>query len=178
VTETKRLFFAVNVPESISSEIFSKISSKLPSGELKIIPEKNLHFTLLFIGNWSSEKANEIIEKGKTAEGKEFEIELNGIGKFHDRILWIGVKEGENELKQIAVQLEKAVGLGEEKFSPHITIARNKRMKKEEFAKLAEGLSKIPFSQKFTAKSFELMESELLEKGAEYKKVFSFGLNR
>jgi len=174
----KRLFFAINAPEEICLKIFSKISSKLPAGELKIVPEKNLHFTLLFIGKWPAEKMNEIIEKGKTIEGKEFEIELNGIGWFNDRILWIGVKAGENELKEMAMKLEKAVGAQEQKFSCHLTIARNKRLKQEKFAKLAEELGKIPFSEKFTAKSFELMESELSENGAEYKKVFSFELNQ
>ncbi len=173
---SKRLFFAITVPERISAEIFSKISSKLPAGELKVVSEKNLHFTLLFIGNWPAEKINEIIEMGKMVEGKEFEIELNGIGWFHDRILWIGVKAGEIELKEIARQLEKAVGLQEQKFSAHLTIARNKKMKKEEFIKTAEEIAKIPFSEKFNVESFELMESELSEKGAEYKKVFSFNL--
>ncbi len=172
----KRIFFAVNVPEEVREEIAENVLSQIKGEGLKKVEKENLHITLAFLGYVPAEKVKEIEGKiGKLSFPGKFEAELNGIGEFGGRVLWIGVKKGGKELEEIAGKLNEALGL-KERFHAHLTIARNKRMDRARFRELVEGLKKKEFSRGFRAESVDLMESVLAPKGPEYKKLFGFRL--
>ena len=173
MSETKRVFFSVGIPPAIREKIALDLLQELPQG-VKPVKKENLHFTLAFVGDWPAEKIPELVEAGKKVSVKAFDIEVSGVGQFNSRVLWIGIVRGLEEMEAIARQIGKALGLPEQKFSAHLTIARNKSLDAGEFAGLAERLGRKKFSEKFRAEGFELMESELLPGGPEYKTLHSF----
>lgn len=86
-----------------------------------------------FLGEISTETVEKVIEQMKEIKSQSFDIEFKGIGTFpnikNPRVIWIGIKKGSIELKEIYAQLEprlRKIGFNPDKkgFSPHLTIAR------------------------------------------------------
>jgi len=169
----KRIFIAVNLPNELKKEIFETISSKLPNADCKIVAEKNLHITLKFLGYLPEEKINKIKEKMKAFQGFErFKIKLEKIGSFGNKVLWIGLSEGTEQLNLISDKLNKLLELTDDRFHAHITIARNKSLKANEVIELIENLNSEKLEKEFTAKNMGLMESVLSSTGPTYSILF------
>ena len=134
-TERIRSFISFDIS---SGEILKKIQDvqeKLVETEadLKVVKPKNIHITMRFLGEISSETIEKVIEQIEEIKSQSFDIEFKGIGTFpnikYPRVIWIGIKKGSNELKEIYTQLEprlNKIGFNPDKkgFSPHLTIAR------------------------------------------------------
>jgi 2'-5' RNA ligase len=133
-----RAFIAIELPIAIKDAL-SKIQDKLEAEKLQInwVKSQNLHLTLKFLGDISSEQLIQIkqliTEITKTASG--FKIKLETLGVFPNahapRIVWIGTNQPPLELKQLAQQLETRLpvsGIPREgrSFHAHITIGRIK----------------------------------------------------
>jgi 2'-5' RNA ligase len=177
-TENKRLFIAVNLPEQLKGEIFERLLKRLPRQDVKAVEKENLHLTMRFLGYLNSEAEEELKKKMLSlSEMMAFVVSLEGIGEFHGRVLWIGVKKGKEELEEIAKRIAKLIGGTEEDFSAHLTICRNKLLKRKDFSGLAERLGKENFFGEFRAESVELMESKLSPSGPKYSVAFSVKLS-
>ena len=174
----KRVFIAVNLPNEIKKTIFENFSLKIPKNECKIVKEENLHITLKFLGYLSEEKIGEIKEKMKELKNFEaFKIKLNKIGSFGNRVIWIGIKEGSKELKELSEKLNALLELSDEKFHAHITIARNKKLNAKQVKELIEKLNKEKSHYQrcasvSTVETVDLMESKLSSAGPNYSTIF------
>lgn len=164
-----RLFVAIDLPKTLKKMIFTEISEKL-SG-VKKIPEKNLHITLCFIGEADEKKT---IEKLSKIGFQKFQIELDGIGKFGERVIWMETKS--EEMKILAEKISKTLGIKEEKeFSGHLTIARAKSSQAPSiFLKEFEKIKDKKIGKEFLAEKFLLMKSELLPEGFVYSQLKEF----
>lgn len=134
-TERIRSFVSFDIS---SGEILKKIQDvqeKLveTQADLKVVKPKNIHITMRFLGEISSETIEKVIEQMEEIKSQSFDIEFKGIGTFpnikYPRVIWIGIKKGSDELKEIYTQLEprlNKIGFNPDKkgFSPHLTIAR------------------------------------------------------
>lgn len=175
--QTKRCFIAVNLPVELKGEIFGRLSKKIPVQDCKVVEQENLHITMLFLGNFTLEAVEEAREKMQALqEFKKFEVELNGVGHFKGRVFWIGAKKGAAELEAIAEKLQEIFGLQSERFSAHLTIARNKFLQRGETDELLKRLQAENFSASFSVQSIDFMESILSSKGPRYERLFSIGL--
>ncbi len=173
----KRCFVAVNLPAEIKREIFEKISKKFPPKDCKVVPQENLHITLAFLGYANEEEIAQAHEKMRALqEQKAFEIELNGFGDFNNRVFWVGIPKGAEELKAIAEKLQKIVRVQDERFSAHLTVARNKSIPRKEAREIMKKIEQENFSANFRAETIDLMESVLSPKGPKYEKLFSIAL--
>ncbi len=173
-----RLFVAVNLPEALRDGIYSRLSAKIPSAECKVVRAGNLHLTLKFLGYVPEERLEDIKKAVAELAGfSTFRVRISGVGHFNRRVIWIGIGNG-GRLSAIANALNARIkeGKSEEGFSAHLTIARNKTLRRAEFDKLMERLKAEGFSAEADVKSIELMESVLSKLGPEYKVVFSIGL--
>ncbi|MBN1941503.1 MAG: RNA 2',3'-cyclic phosphodiesterase [Candidatus Diapherotrites archaeon] len=174
MSESKRLFFAVNLPSELRQKIFCELVEEIPKNCFVRTREENLHITLVFLGYFPEAKLNELHEKAKELENFEkFEAELNCIGHFKGRILWLGTGKGTNEFNLLARRICNAIGMQCNDFHAHVTLARNKGASKEEFDAAVEKLRTKKFAEKITVRGFDLMESTLTPEGPRYKKVFS-----
>ncbi len=171
----KRIFFSLNFTPEIKKEITKKYKKKLKETKIKETKEKNIHITLLFLGYFDKEKIKEIIELIKEIKAKKMKIRIKGIDSFNSRIIFLKTTE-EKKITELHKKISEKLGIKEKKFKVHATIARNKKMNKQEFEKTIKELKKIEFKKETEIKSFELMESILTENGPEYKKIFSFKL--
>ena len=107
--------------------------------QLKMVEPKNVHLTLKFLGNTEEEIVPDLeAVMRRSVEGvSSFEVNLHGVGVFPNEnyitVIWVGM-EKEQELASIAGKLDELLQpLGHKKerrpFSPHITVARVKRIK-------------------------------------------------
>lgn len=162
----KRAFIAINLPETVKKQI-SKSTESLKSNGIKKVEEKNLHITILFLGNKKQAQIEEILNNLKKMQNMQsFKAKTDEIGVFGGRVLWLGVKPEKN-FEEIFQQASRLLGESQKKFHPHITIARNKKLDKKSFLSLTK---KIKCAEgEFEVKSVDLMESVLTAKGPEYK---------
>ncbi len=138
--EVVRAFIAVPV-DIKTVKLVSDLQETLKKSDadIKWVNPKNLHLTLLFLGDVMEDKLPDyyrVLED--CVHVSSFHLSFQGLGAFPDvkrpRVLWIGVKEGKDEMLQLAhlvkTSLWKAGFLEEkelkQKYSPHLTIGRVK----------------------------------------------------
>jgi 2'-5' RNA ligase len=177
VSESKRLFFAVNLPAEVKEEIAGKLLPIVPAGKWRKVPRDNLHVTMLFLGSVPVAAVGGLRLKAEAVGPfPEFEAEIKGAGHFNGRVLWAGVEKGAAELRQLCEKLQAGVGIKDERFHPHVTLARNSGATAKEAQLLVEKMNSLGIEKKFAVKGVDLMESILGRGGPVYKQVFSVGL--
>ena len=132
-----RAFIAIDLPTNIKNKL-SKIQDKLKDNFAQInwVKPQNLHLTLKFLGEITSEQSsaiNRIIaEISQTII--PFKIKLDDLGAFpnlhNPRIIWVGISQ-DVYAQQIAELLETkiadiGIAKGSHPFAAHITIGRIK----------------------------------------------------
>jgi 2'-5' RNA ligase len=128
-----RTFVAVEITDQNILNSIKNMQSNLRI-EAKPVELQNVHFTLLFLGEISDEMAQRVQNELKTIQFNSFDITFEGVGAFpkpkFPRVVWVGVKNGTNQLVELAkVVEEKLSPLGfksDKEFKPHITIFRIK----------------------------------------------------
>jgi 2'-5' RNA ligase len=135
-----RTFIALDLGKTIRDRLVSLQETFARSApDVKWVEEENLHVTLLFLGEVDDREVLEIC-RGVGAACKElaaFAMSVEGVGCFGNprrpRTVWVGVKEGEEEIKALHAKLEAVLlDLGcyrreERQYTPHITLGRVKQ---------------------------------------------------
>lgn len=170
---TKRSFIALPLPPEIKEKIWESTGKKIPNEQLSVVKQDNLHVTLCFLGNRTIEEQKKIEQALEKIKQEQFEVGLFGISHFDKRVLFLQITSGAGELEKISTELAEQTGMCSGKFHSHATLARNKKMRPEEFAKLVEKLGKGKEKLVFLAKEIVLFESRLSPRGAVYTTVFS-----
>jgi len=133
-----RSFICVEItaPSTVKN-ILTTIDTIKSYRSIRTVKPNQLHITLKFLGELPDEKVSEIKDKLQEIEFKSFNLYLEGVGTFPNlnymRVLWIGIKEGAQQLKDLASLVDSKThecGIAKEKraFSPHLTIARIKKL--------------------------------------------------
>jgi len=137
---TLRLFFAVPVPGDARGrvgELMDQVQHGVGDGRARIrwVRVDGLHLTLRFLGPTPSSMLDPL-QDGADALGRAnepFDVRLSGGGAFptlaRPRSLWIGVREGADQLARLADGLTAAAAecglfLDTRPFAAHLTIAR------------------------------------------------------
>lgn len=185
-----RTFIAVelekNLIDTIDNFIF-KTYREIDSNKISWVKKENLHITLKFLGE-IDEKQVEIVKnllRDISKNIKEFTITIEGLGVFpkinFPRVIWLGIKNGESELKSLANLIEEALSKHnfpkeQKEFLAHLTIARVKQIKKineiinyiEKYKTQTFGISRIY--------NITFFQSILRPEGPEYKILEKFKL--
>ncbi|MBZ1356341.1 MAG: RNA 2',3'-cyclic phosphodiesterase [Candidatus Nealsonbacteria bacterium] len=180
-------FIAVNLPKELKENL-RKHQSYWPEIPAKWIDGKNLHLTLLFLGQLPDKKIEECKEiiKNITDQAKPLDLVIEEISYGPPNgysFIWANVKKTK-ELVELRELLEEKIAktkindikIEKEKNLPHITLARINQMEfrqidPEERPEIKE---KININVKIG--SIELMESILKKTGSEYSVVETFKL--
>ncbi|MGB9590097.1 MAG: RNA 2',3'-cyclic phosphodiesterase [candidate division WOR-3 bacterium] len=178
-----RLFTAIELPEDVRASAWEFERSLAESyRHARWVARENLHLTLIFIGEAPPALANEIKNALASVKAEPFTISLEGVGSFPEnrpiaRVVWIGVREGAEELARLAGKVRLALdplGIRDDKpFSPHLTLARGRRETGIPIRRLGSP-SFGPVS--FRVGHFSLMESKLRPEGPIYTRVASYPL--
>ncbi|MBI2147237.1 RNA 2',3'-cyclic phosphodiesterase [Candidatus Woesearchaeota archaeon] len=120
-----RLFIAIPLPAPIESHLLSLADSIKGKG---IRPVHAAHLTLKFLGWVKEDTVDEIMQR--LAVSKAISLSLDGVGFFPDerkmRVVWAGVEPQQPviELQQQVDALLAGIFPKEERFVPHLTLAR------------------------------------------------------
>lgn len=176
----KRCFVAIPLTEDIIEKIQT---CQTGISNAKWTKKENLHITLHFIGEISSEEFKNIQEGLKEIRSKAFFIQIKNPKVFYkknQKILWLSVEPNEpilnlrnlilNEIRKLTTPFKK------EEFIPHITIARLDRIYEKtlnDYLLTYENFS----TNKFLIESFALYSSVLHPKGAIYTQEALYSLD-
>lgn len=189
ILEKIRSFIAINLDSKIIEYLSSLTNDLNIGGESKIkwVKKNNLHITIKFLGYISPEQLD-LINSGLKEiinQHNPFLIRLSpDIGIFPTykipRIIWVGIKEGANELKELYNSIEiilfkKGFPRENKVFSGHITIGRVKYIKdKNNLINFLKNMHVECLSQE--VKSIDLMGSKLTPNGPIYNIIDKFPL--
>jgi 2'-5' RNA ligase len=186
---TKRLFIAILLPETVRTALTSlQQELKKTGADVKWVEPCNMHITLKFLGDVSSDKIP-IVQgalKNALAAEKAFPVTLDEIGAFPSksapRILWTGAHRETPPAADIAAKIDAALSpLGFQKesrpFTPHATLGRVRSSQNR--VALIERINQISLrieGQIFSTDSIALMESRLTSAGPTYTPMEKFSL--
>ena len=183
--ETIRSFIAFEIEnESILKGITDMQNLIVKTGaDLKLVEPKNIHMTVRFLGNVTPSMIEKIFEEMKKIQFTAFDVKIHGVGAFpnvhYPRVLWAGITEGADQLRNIFSQLEprlRSLGFTPDQkgFSPHLTIARVKSGRnKAELAKFVTENANYDFGV-IRAECLRLKRSDLTPKGPIYSTLKEF----
>lgn len=126
----KRLFVSIELPESVKQRL-AELDPQLRG--VRWLESRQMHLTLAFLGNVSSEIQEILSDKLRSISWKPFFLSLIGLGTFPGKgwpkIIWIGVGTGHPHLFQLHKRVQEAIlaaGLEPDlrSFHPHVTLAR------------------------------------------------------
>ncbi|MFP4523987.1 MAG: RNA 2',3'-cyclic phosphodiesterase [Candidatus Woesearchaeota archaeon] len=170
-----RLFVAIDVPDSVKEHL-SFLQRSLDFRGLRLVPPKNIHLTLNFLGE--RDGYGDVMRALERVSFRPFTLRLAGVGFFPSRddprVLWVGLEDADG-LRQLQRQVDLLFE-PPKSFRPHLTIARFRRKcsaaEKARIVSVAESLSVKPLS--FRVSSFKLYKSMLTPVGPVYEVLHSF----
>jgi len=178
-----RTFIAVEISEAVKSELSSLISSlKDVRADVKWVKLENLHLTLKFLGQTTGDQVALVKESLQEIVSKErpFLIHFSGLGGFpslkRPRVLWVGIDEGAEFLKELSERVEStvaAIGFLRENrpFSAHLTLGRVRPTKNLQglISKVKE--TRFCSAEKIEVNSLSFYKSVLTPAGSIYELI-------
>jgi 2'-5' RNA ligase len=173
-----RLFIAADLEEL--ADYFKQLQEQIP--EVKATFPKHFHLTFKFLGEVQDSKVEEIKERLRTIKFNPFVLKLGSTGVFPNekfiRVVWVGLEDSNNilDLQQKIENALEGMFRKDNRFSPHLTIARIKfvdKDKKEDFVKAIKAIKVEP--KEVTVKNFKLIKSTLTKQGPVYEELEVFG---
>lgn len=176
-----RLFIAFDISQEAKEEL-EKLQDdikKSSENDAKLSLVKDFHLTLKFLGEVDGDKVEEIKDRLNHVKSGRFTAELDGMGVFpsedHIRVAWMGIgpKEKITLLQQQIEESLKGMFPKDERFHPHLTLARVKFVKdKKAFIESIKRLK--PEKISFEVNSFSLIKSTLTKEGPVYEVLGEF----
>lgn len=178
-----RCFVSIELPGNVKTHIWEAFEdlrrSRLVVGPF--VRKENLHLTLKFLGNVSKEKIGEIKSALAKIDFRKFPIETGKVMFFPNEryVKTICVELVSHEIEDLKEAIENSLSkLGfelDDRFNPHLTIARVKGIRdRKSFEHLLKNLS-LP-KLFFIAEGFSLMKSSLTKKGPQYEELENFNM--
>lgn len=170
--ESLRLFFAINLPDSLKDKIERRLREIAIPINVKYTPKENLHLTILFLGNILIDDVPQILKISDEIFNQinPFDLYATDISVApsanYARMIWLNFEKN-NILENIKQKLEESLsnlGISFQKenreMRPHITLAR--------FEPTHLEFNNIKFPLHFKVNEIFLMESRLQKPHALY----------
>lgn len=180
-----RSFISIPCPESVKDRIIEVQKEIVGYGAMTPVGRENMHLTLKFLGDVNEKTLEEVKNTlNAVSDTPKFNATFIGLGVFPNqsyvRVIWVGIGEGSTEMMELAGRIDEklsAFGFGkDEKFHPHLTIARVKNVTdKGGLRDAIKKYSSTIFSS-FSVEGIDLMESRLTPKGPVYSVLNEFKL--
>ncbi|MFH1133850.1 MAG: RNA 2',3'-cyclic phosphodiesterase [Nanoarchaeota archaeon] len=163
-----RAFIAIDLPQEMHPAL-QQIQEQIKAFGSFSFP-RSFHLTLFFLGEISEQQKEDVVKKLSTARFSPFSFTLSEIGFFDKRVVWAGIRPEEETIK-LQKAICSALGMRDDRFHPHITLARIKQAKPG--LKEACEEMRLP-SEEIRIEKFTLYKSTLLADGPRYETIASF----
>lgn len=178
-----RAFIAVRIPPAVLEQLAAvQRQMKNEFSDVSWTRMEAMHLTLHFLGNVKSDELALLADALSAAASAHsaFELQISQPGSFNNRVLWVGVGQGADELASLAEIVRRSArifGNHEEDraFNAHVTLGRFRHRARG----VDSALQKIP-TPSFTSwrvSSIELIRSELSPTGSRYTTLGRFNLS-
>lgn len=157
MSESKRLFFAIEMPAPLQRQIVRWRADHFAPEAGRPVAGANLHLTLAFLGDVSNEKRQALAAMAGRIRQPGFTLTLDDAGQWlRSRVVWLGTRQPPRGVLQLANMLRaQAARSGcyqsPQPFHPHITLLRD--------TSHAVALPPPGFHWTFTVNEFALYES-------------------
>ena len=169
----RRCFVALDLPDKAREAacgVQRGLREKFP--DLRYTSRENLHLTLKFLGEISSELLEEAGKRLKAVRGPPLEVSLGPVGAFPPSIVWLRLRGADDFQRQVDDALAPLFE-PETRFMGHVTIARTKGIT----SSLRRALDAWESAELTTrAESFSLQESCLSHLGPRYDTIGRYQL--
>jgi 2'-5' RNA ligase len=131
--DTARLFFAVWPEPGIQRALEKHARGLMRECGGRAIPARNIHLTLVFIGDVGRDRLPRIEEIAAAVSTPHFELAVSRVEYWrHNRIVWAGVEHCPGELQSLVDGIELALSaegfrFDQRTYVPHITLVRSAR---------------------------------------------------
>ena len=131
MSESKRLFFAIELPAPVQRQIVRWRAEHFPPEAGRPVAAANLHLTLAFLGDVSAGKQRALAAMAGRISQPPFTLHLDDAGQWlRSRVVWLGTRQPPRGLLQLANMLRaQAARSGcyqsPQPFHPHLTLLRN-----------------------------------------------------
>lgn len=131
MAETRRLFFALELPAGVQQQIIQWRATQFPEDAGRPVAAANLHLTLAFLGDISVEKQKALSLLAGRIRQSGFTLTIDDAGQWlRSNVVWIGPRHAPLGLIQLANMLRaQAARSGCYQsplpFHPHITLYRS-----------------------------------------------------
>ena len=182
-----RCFLAIPLSDELKNHLFlvvQDIKKEFKKYKVKanFVPKKNLHITLMFLGELNEKEVIQMKNAISKIRFKSFKFKLKHLGVFPNenlsRVLWVGINPEKDVIalqKKIDTALLDIVGLvRDHEFGAHITIARTKHSPR--IFTVIKNIQLLEIEQ--SVDSIVLYRSELHKDGAKYLLVEKFKVNK
>jgi 2'-5' RNA ligase len=179
-TDEIRSFIAMEIKDPSIVKKAREIQSRFTDaaiGKLKFVELENIHVTLKFLGNIEVDVAKKIyyiLQELETIPANGFDVELNHLGQFGGRVLWVGIDDPQGIIAKTATkiddELSRQLGIPREQrpFEGHMTLARVKFLDSKKLFQEKVTLLKDTFFGKQHVSAVFLKRSQLTPKGPIY----------
>ena len=174
MSKSIRLFFALWPNPEVRTQLIQLANGIQHDRNARLTRKSNLHVTLHFIGNTSTELLPCYIEQASTLKFQPFSFTLGQLGYFKKpKILWIGPDQAPTQLyllhEQLGIALNRCNYEPEARqYRPHVTLFRKANPIENHNGKLeAPEIS-------WTVEHFSLIKSEPAENGVIYTEIERF----
>lgn len=143
-----RTFIAIDLSSEIRERI-KGIHHQFANYALRLVDPELTHITIKFLGDVSEEKISPITDALSGVHCSPFDIDIAGIGVFPNmdyiRVIWVSAKGDFRELHQGVEEALKPLGFPPDtrKFTAHATLARVKRIPKDQKTSLASKIAQL-----------------------------------
>ena len=184
--EKIRAFIAIELPVEVKQALSRlQVKLKTASAPVKWVEPDNIHLTLKFLGDISTELTGRITAALQDASrGKRpFDIGVSGLGAFPNlkkaRVVWVGLTGELAKLERLQQSIEtglEPLGFTPEgrPFTPHLPIARVRDYARpDDRLALGELISSISLEREYKigVKAIHLIKSQLTREGPIYTKI-------
>ncbi|GHD93547.1 RNA 2',3'-cyclic phosphodiesterase [Pseudocitrobacter faecalis] len=131
MSESKRVFFAIEIPTKIQRQIVRWRAENFPDDAGRPVAAANMHITLAFLGEVSAEKQDALAKLAGRIRQPGFTLHLDDAGQWlRSRVVWLGTRQPPRGMLQLANMLRaQAARSGcyqsPQPFHPHLTLLRN-----------------------------------------------------
>lgn len=166
---TRRLFFALSLPEPLQQTLVNWRAQQFAPEAGRPVAAANLHLTLAFLGDVSAQKERALRAQADRIRQQRFTVHLNDAGHWpRPGVVWLGCRQAPRGLLQLAELLRaQAARSGcyqsPQPFHPHITLLRG--------ATHPVVIPLATFDWTLEAESFSLYESRVEQGKTRYMRL-------